>query len=54
MTNDSIRIQSNRGDRPTDSKLLGFRGMDSNRQALWQEPTNESYSDGFVDYTHEL
>ena len=54
MKNDKVHLQSDREHRPTNTERRGPEGMAMYRQTLWQSSTDESYTDGYVDYTHEL
>ena len=48
-----IRIQSNTLHRLGDSTERGPIGM-AGCQLHWHMPVDESYTDGHIDYTHEL
>ena len=54
MKNDTIRVQSNTFEYPTGSSGRGPERLDGSFLRLQVSLTDETYSDGYIDYVHEL
>ena len=54
MKNDTIRIQDTTIESTRGTSSRGPERMDGCKLRLQSSSTDETYSDGFVDYTHEI
>lgn len=54
MKNDTVRIQSNQIESTRGSDRGRETRMDGSKLRLQSSLTDETYSDGFIDYTHEI
>lgn len=54
MKNDTIRVQSNTFEYTTRSSGRGQERMDGSFIRPQESSTDETYSDGYIDYVHEI
>ena len=54
MTNDTIRVQSNTFEYFTRPSGRGPQWLDGSELRPQTSSTDETYSDGYIDYVHEI
>ena len=54
MKNDTIRVHANQGQLPTKPEYNGSGRLAVSQLPSWSSYSDETYDDGYIDYTHEL